>query len=233
MPRRPVDRRLRQGRRGLPAVGRPHERILSRAREAGRRQAMSPSSRANEGFANVCHATHVDGRATLRSMIVYCDSRLAHGALAQVSTDIIRGRVTDPDAHPVAGVEVKATSYSGTGHENRDDRQERPLHDRLHQWRGRLLARFHESSASRSKRYEIKKIGDEEVMIADARLSSADRRSSTRSNVVGATRSRIAQSQREGSRRRRRRSPAHEQRRWRLIRREISRRWPPASPAFN
>jgi hypothetical protein len=35
------------------------------------------------------------------------------GSFAQVSTDIIRGRVTDPDAHPVQGVEVRATSYQG------------------------------------------------------------------------------------------------------------------------
>jgi predicted peptidase len=36
-----------------------------------------------------------------------------HASLAQVSTDIIRGRVTDPDAHAVQGVEVRATSYQG------------------------------------------------------------------------------------------------------------------------
>ncbi|HWJ16298.1 MAG TPA: hypothetical protein VNS10_21305, partial [Gemmatimonadaceae bacterium] len=37
----------------------------------------------------------------------------ARAACAQVSTDIIRGRVTDFESHPVEGVEVKASSYQG------------------------------------------------------------------------------------------------------------------------
>ena len=38
---------------------------------------------------------------------------LAAALFAQPSTDVIRGRVTDPDAKPVQGVEVRASSYVG------------------------------------------------------------------------------------------------------------------------
>jgi hypothetical protein len=96
---------------------------------------------------------------------------MAQTSLAQAAVDVIRGRITDPDAKPVEGVEVKATSYQGqitkTATTNKG---------------GRFTIIFVNGEGDywislrklgfALKRYEIKKIGDEEVMIADGRLSS-------------------------------------------------------------
>src|SRR6478672_12692873 len=38
---------------------------------------------------------------------------LAQNALAQSATDVIRGRVVDPDRRPIEGVAVRAVSYQG------------------------------------------------------------------------------------------------------------------------
>ena len=96
----------------------------------------------------------------------------ARGAWAQVSTDIIRGRVTDAESHPMQGVEVKASSYQGqvTKIATTDKG-------------GRFTIIFINGEGDywvemrklgfQLRRFEVKKVGDEEVMIADARLSSA------------------------------------------------------------
>jgi len=96
----------------------------------------------------------------------------ARGACAQVSTDIIRGRVTDFESHPVQGVEVKASSYQG-----------RVTKIATTDKGGRFTIVFINGEGDywlemrrlgfQLKRFEVKKIGDEEVLIADARLSSA------------------------------------------------------------
>jgi hypothetical protein len=95
-----------------------------------------------------------------------------HASLAQVSTDIIRGRVTDPDAHAVQGVEVRATSYQGRVTKTATtDKSGRftiiYINGEGDYWLDLRKLGF------ATKRFEIKKIGDEEVMIADAQLSSA------------------------------------------------------------
>ena len=93
-------------------------------------------------------------------------------AIAQVSTDIIRGRVTDPEAHPVQGADVRATSYAGrVTKATKTDKG------------GRFTIIFINGEGDywidfrklgfQPKRFELRKVGDEEVMIADARLSSA------------------------------------------------------------
>ncbi len=96
----------------------------------------------------------------------------ARAACAQVSTDIIRGRVTDFEAHPVQGVEVKASSYQG-----------RVTKIATTDKGGRFTIVFINGEGDywiemrklgfQLKRFEAKKVGDEEVLIADARLSSA------------------------------------------------------------
>ena len=96
----------------------------------------------------------------------------ARGSSAQVSTDIIRGRITDPDAHPMQGVAVLATSYQG-----------RITKSATTDKGGRFTIIFINGEGDywlelrklgfALKRFEIKKVGDEEVMIADAQLSSA------------------------------------------------------------
>src|SRR4051812_5451698 len=105
----------------------------------------------------------------LISLLLLCAARVVN---AQVSTDIIRGRVTDSLAKPVEGVEVKATSYQGNVTKTATS-------DRS----GRFTIVFINGEGDywitmrklgfAQKRFEIKKLGDEEVMIADARLGSA------------------------------------------------------------
>lgn len=93
-------------------------------------------------------------------------------ARAQVSTDIIRGRITDSDQKPVQGAEVKATSYEGQV-------SKMATTDKG----GRFTIIFINGEGDywidvrklglQAKRFEVKKVGDEEVIIADARMSSA------------------------------------------------------------
>ena len=91
---------------------------------------------------------------------------------AQSTSDIIRGRVTGPDSQPVQNVQVKATSYSGSVTKSaRTDR------------RGNFTIIFVNGEGDYwlefaslgyvPKRFEIKKVGDEEVMLADTRLASS------------------------------------------------------------
>ena len=93
-------------------------------------------------------------------------------AFAQSTSDIIRGRVTGPDSQPVPNVQVKATSYSGSVTKSaRTDR------------RGNFTIIFVNGEGDYwlefgalgyvPKRFEIKKVGDEEVMLADTRLASS------------------------------------------------------------
>jgi hypothetical protein len=93
-------------------------------------------------------------------------------AHAQVSTDVIRGRITDPDQKSVQGAEVKATSYVGQVSKTATTDKN-----------GRFTIIFINGEGDywidvrklglQPKRFEVRKLGDEEVMIADARLSSA------------------------------------------------------------
>ena len=94
---------------------------------------------------------------------------------AQVSTDIIRGRVTDAEAHPVQGVEVKASSYQGQVTKiATTDKSGRFtiifINGEGDYWLDMRKLGF------APKRFEVKKIGDEEVMLADAQMSVGDRR---------------------------------------------------------
>ena len=109
-------------------------------------------------------------RALLLALLV--TGTVAGALRAQVATDIIRGRITDPDAKPVQGAEVRATSYAGqvTKTANTDEN-------------GRFTIIFINGEGDywvdvrklgfAFKRYEVRKLGDEEVILADARLSSA------------------------------------------------------------
>ena len=94
----------------------------------------------------------------------------ARSASAQ-QTDVIRGRVTGPDSSAAAGVEVRVTSYQGNV-------TKMAMTDR----NGRYTIIFINGEGDywldfrklgfAAKRFELKKIGDEEIMIADARMES-------------------------------------------------------------
>ena len=84
--------------------------------------------------------------------------------------DIIRGRVTGPDSLPIEGASVSVTAIaSGVNKTARTDKD------------GRFTVTFPsaegdywvtiQTSASRARRFEIKRLADEDVLIADARLA--------------------------------------------------------------
>jgi hypothetical protein len=90
-------------------------------------------------------------------------------------TDVIRGRVIGPDAAPVADGVVKATSYAGgVSKSTKTDKA------------GRFALVFVNGEGDywidftrigyAPKRFEIKRIGDEEVLLANARLTQASTR---------------------------------------------------------
>jgi hypothetical protein len=111
--------------------------------------------------------------AAVRALLIGLLFTVTPGAArAQVSTDVIRGRLTDPDQKPVQGADVKATSYAGQVSKTATTDKN-----------GRFTIIFINGEGDywievrklglQPKRFEVRKLGDEEVMIADARLSSA------------------------------------------------------------
>ena len=106
------------------------------------------------------------------SVIVACMGASARDALAQASqTDVIRGRVTGPDSLPVEGVHIKATSNQGlVAKTTTTDKNGRftiiYINGEGDYWLDFTRLGF------APKRFELKKIGDEEVMIANARMTS-------------------------------------------------------------
>jgi len=97
---------------------------------------------------------------------------LASALSAQPSTDVIRGRVTNPDAQPVPGVEVRATSYAGSVTKTATTDNGGRFTIVFINGEGDYWLDFRKLGFA-PKRFEIKKVGDEAVMLADARLSSA------------------------------------------------------------
>ena len=96
---------------------------------------------------------------------------LAAPSLSAQQLDVIRGRVTGLDSQPVQRATVKATSYSGNVSKT-------TLTDR----NGRYSITYPSGEGDywidiralgfQPKRFEVKRIADEEVMLADARLAS-------------------------------------------------------------
>src|SRR4029079_1568191 len=93
-------------------------------------------------------------------------------ASAQQSTDIIRGRVLGPDTLPISGARITATSYQGnitkTAQTDRNGRfQIIFVNGEGDYWIEVAKIGYNK------RRFEIRKVGDEQVMLADARLTSA------------------------------------------------------------
>ena len=101
MPARPLDRRVRQGRRGLSPVGRSRRRIHARTRDGRVAQVSEVTAfqSPTEDSAMLRSCMGAAARALLLGCLVVAAPCIAR---AQVSTDIIRGRVTDADATPRA-----------------------------------------------------------------------------------------------------------------------------------
>ncbi len=97
---------------------------------------------------------------------------LAFPALAQQSTDIIRGRVTGPDTLPIAGARITATSYAGNVSKSAEADKNGRFQIIFINGEGDYWIEVAKIGYNR-RRFEIKKVGDEQVMLADARLASA------------------------------------------------------------
>lgn len=93
-------------------------------------------------------------------------------ALAQQSTDIIRGRVTGPDSLPIEGARVTATSYLGEIAKSTQTDKNGRFQIIYVNGEGDYWIEIAKLGFTR-RRFEIKKVGDEQVMLADARLASA------------------------------------------------------------
>ena len=95
----------------------------------------------------------------------------APSTAAAQQADVIRGRITGPDSLPVESATVTATSISGNvSRRARTDRNGRftitfPGGDGDYMVTVALLGYA-------AKRFEVKRVADEEILVADARLTS-------------------------------------------------------------
>ena len=86
--------------------------------------------------------------------------------------DVIRGRVIGPDSMPINGVSVKATSYSGNvSKSTKTDRNGRYAMT-YPNGEGDYWLEFR-AIGFVAKRFEIKRVADEEILLADAKLVSS------------------------------------------------------------
>ncbi|HTJ23418.1 MAG TPA: carboxypeptidase-like regulatory domain-containing protein [Gemmatimonadaceae bacterium] len=93
-------------------------------------------------------------------------------AAAQQSTDIIRGRVTGPDTLPIVRARITATSYQGNISKTAETDRNGRFQIIFINGEGDYWIEVAKIGYNR-RRFEIRKVGDEQVMLADARLTSA------------------------------------------------------------
>ena len=86
--------------------------------------------------------------------------------------DVIRGRVTGPDSAPVSGVSVTATSYSGNVKKTAKTDRNGRYSITYPNGEGDYWLEFR-AIGFVAKRFEIKRIADEEILLADTRLASS------------------------------------------------------------
>ena len=93
-------------------------------------------------------------------------------AAAQQQTDIIRGQVTGPDSLPIQGARISATSYQGSITKSASTDRNGRFQIIFVNGEGDYWLEVAKVGYNR-RRFEIKKVGEEQVMLADARLTSA------------------------------------------------------------
>jgi carboxypeptidase family protein len=96
----------------------------------------------------------------------------ATAAPAQQTTDIIRGRIIGPDTLPIVGARVTATSYQGNISKGTQTDRNGRFQIIFINGEGDYWIEVAKIGYNR-RRFEIRKVGDEQVMLADARLTSA------------------------------------------------------------
>jgi hypothetical protein len=97
---------------------------------------------------------------------------LAAPAAAQQSTDIIRGRVTGPDTLPIEGARITATSYQGNITKGAQTDRNGRFQIIFVNGEGDYWIEVAKIGYNR-RRFEIRRVGEEQVLLADARLASA------------------------------------------------------------
>ena len=96
---------------------------------------------------------------------------LGKSAQAQ-QMDVIRGRVIGPDSQPISGVSVKATSYSGNVSKSAKTDRNGRYSVTYPNGEGDYWLEFR-AIGYVAKRFEIKRVADEEILLADTRLASS------------------------------------------------------------
>lgn len=91
--------------------------------------------------------------------------------LGAQQTDVIRGRVIGPDSAPIQGANVRATSYAGGVMKTATTDKRGSYTIVFINGEGDYWLDFTKIGFA-PKRYEIKRIGDEEVLLGDARMSN-------------------------------------------------------------
>ncbi|MGH7688485.1 MAG: carboxypeptidase regulatory-like domain-containing protein, partial [Gemmatimonadaceae bacterium] len=104
----------------------------------------------------------------LASMLVAV-SALARPARAQ-GADVIRGRVVDPDSNPVANVQVSATSISGNVTRMASTGRDGRFTITFPNGDGDYMVAFNHPGFA-LKRFEVKRTADQDILVADTRLS--------------------------------------------------------------
>lgn len=98
-------------------------------------------------------------------------SAVPRSAFAQQQADVIRGRVIGPDSQPIANVQVTTVSFNGgISRSKRTDKNGR-YSITYPNGEGDYWISFAVIGYS-AQRFEIKRIADEEVLIADVKLSN-------------------------------------------------------------
>src|SRR5262245_46219975 len=118
--------------------------------------------------------SHVPSRYFVILLAVLLASvSFAPRSVAAQQADVIRGRVVGPDSLPIPEVLVTVTSFSGnvsrTARTNRDGRftVTFPAGD------GDYMVAF-AAIGYAAKRFEVKRMADEEILVADAKLTKVD-----------------------------------------------------------
>ncbi|MEP6780148.1 MAG: carboxypeptidase-like regulatory domain-containing protein, partial [Gemmatimonadaceae bacterium] len=111
--------------------------------------------------------------ASLIVIALVCVASLAtpSASFAQ-SLDVIRGRVTGPDTAAIQGVTVKATSYSGNVSKTTRTDKNGKFSITYPDGEGDYWLEF-SSIGFQAKRFEVKRVADEPILLADTKLTSS------------------------------------------------------------
>ncbi|MES2522370.1 MAG: TonB-dependent receptor [Gemmatimonadota bacterium] len=110
----------------------------------------------------------------LASLVLLILALVAPPAAAEAAAqqlDVIRGRVTGPDSQPIPRVTVRATSYTGNVSKTTTTDKNGRYSITYPSGEGDYWVEFR-AIGFQAKRFEVKRIADEEILIADARLAS-------------------------------------------------------------